>query len=146
VRHSCPAPTGPQPPPIIHEIFMETPTSPWSFRASRSDPRNRRSLCFARDDKKERAAVHKEWLLTEAFSNLIWTALAELRPLRNPGKLQLSSGTRLGNGVLKHAPKATCRSFNGETLTNGLAAYFASVTGIVNVCTLAGDVAVISAL
>jgi hypothetical protein len=32
------------------------------FRASRKGPRNRRSLGFARDDK-ERATVHKEWLL-----------------------------------------------------------------------------------
>jgi hypothetical protein len=34
-----------------HRILMETPTSPLSFRVSRSGPRNRRSLGFARDDK-----------------------------------------------------------------------------------------------
>jgi hypothetical protein len=94
-----------------HRVIMETPTSPLSFRVSRSGPRNRRSLHgkpgqvgFAppdfllrlvalanfmrlslperrtrnrvqrsvagnpgRDDK-ERAAVHKEWLLNRDIS------------------------------------------------------------------------------
>jgi hypothetical protein len=71
VRHSCapllPAHNRRQSSPIL----METPTSPFSFRVSKSGPRNRRSLGFARDDK-ERVAVHKERLLNRGIlkSNL----------------------------------------------------------------------------
>jgi hypothetical protein len=39
------------------------------FCVSRRGPQNCRSLGFARDDKKERATVHKEWLLNRG----IWT-------------------------------------------------------------------------
>ena len=48
-------------------------------------------------------------------------------------------------GVLTHAPKP-CPSFDSETPYQWVKAYFASVTGMVNVWTLAGDVAVMSAL
>jgi len=63
----CPTPAGPQPPPIITESLMETPTSPLSCRVSRSGPRNRRSLGFARDDKKERAVPRKGRLLNRGI-------------------------------------------------------------------------------
>src|SRR5882757_10735349 len=39
------------------------------YRVSRRGPQNCRSLGFARDDRKERATVHKEWLLNRG----IWT-------------------------------------------------------------------------
>jgi hypothetical protein len=48
-------------------ILMEKPTSPLSFRVSRSGPRNRRSLGFARDDKKERVVARKGWLLNRGI-------------------------------------------------------------------------------
>jgi hypothetical protein len=38
-----------------------------SFRVSRSGPRNRRSLGFARDDKKERVAAKKGRLLNRGI-------------------------------------------------------------------------------
>jgi hypothetical protein len=64
-----------------HRILMETPTSPLSFRVSRGGPRNRRSLGFARDDKKERVVPRKEWLLNRGiFQNQfgqVWLNLAQ---------------------------------------------------------------------
>ena len=76
----CPAPTGPQPPSII-TVLTETPTSPLSFRVSRSGPRNRRSLGFARDDKKGEGRC-KERAVAEPrhLSNLIWTGLSSAVP------------------------------------------------------------------
>ena len=62
----CPALTGPQPPPISPNPHGKT-TSPLSFRVSRIGPRNRRSLGFARDDKKERVIARKEWLLNRGI-------------------------------------------------------------------------------
>jgi hypothetical protein len=49
----------PQPSTNHHRILMETTTSPLSFRVSRVGPRNRRSLGFARDDKKGRVAERR---------------------------------------------------------------------------------------
>jgi hypothetical protein len=49
----------PQPSTNHHRILMETTTSPLSFRVSRVGPRNRRSLGFARDDKKGRFAQRR---------------------------------------------------------------------------------------
>jgi hypothetical protein len=65
VRHSC-APLQP-----AHNLRQSSPNphgntnSPLSFRVSRRAPRNRRSLGFARDDKKERVVARKGRLLDE---------------------------------------------------------------------------------
>jgi hypothetical protein len=48
-----------------HQILLETPTSTLSFRVSRNGPRNRRSLGFARDDKKREGRC-KERAVAEA--------------------------------------------------------------------------------
>jgi hypothetical protein len=87
VRHSFAPPLRATTFAYHHRIRMETPTAPLSFRVPGKVSRTRRSLAFARDDKKERVVARKGRLLDETvvavqghFSNLIWTGLAELRP------------------------------------------------------------------
>jgi hypothetical protein len=46
-----------------HQILMEVPTSPLSFRVSRRGPRNCRSLRCPRDDKKGRVVAQQGRLL-----------------------------------------------------------------------------------
>ncbi len=66
LRCAIRVPRSYRPTTATNRLLMETPTSPLSFRVSRSGPRNRRSLGFARDDK-ETTAVHKEWSLNRGI-------------------------------------------------------------------------------
>jgi hypothetical protein len=65
VRHSCARPYRPTTSTNHHQILMEAPTSPLSFRVSRRGPRNCRSLGYPRDDKKGRVVARQGRLLDE---------------------------------------------------------------------------------